>query len=339
MKLSSVRSLKAELIETPTVAQAVAHAVGTTIRSASMRMRTAHVGTERAATLALGVAPGRSRGDYRLAVRVQVRGPRGQAIADQMARKAAGEADVRIVPTIRKRAPAPSWFRKRRRPLEAGVSVGHIQITAGTLGFVVEDDDFFYALSNNHVLADVNAGSPGDPVVQPGPDDRTPSKATMVGVLDRFVPISFSRSNTVDCAVAQLFEDIEFFVGWTEAVPGRVRGTRKLTVDDLDRPVFKAGRTTGVTEGRITAIDVDRLRVDMGEPGHPRVAIFSDQFEVQGDGRMFSDGGDSGSLIVDGSRRAVGLLFAGGEDDDGNDLTFANHVDSVLAKLGVRLVL
>jgi hypothetical protein len=339
MRLESVRSLKADLLEKPAVSAAMARALGGGVAKVSARMRTAHTGTERAATLALGVAAGPRKNDYRLAARVQLRGPRAKALAAQVEKEARGECDVRIVPKIRKRAPSPSWFQGRHRPLEAGLSVGHIDITAGTIGFIVEDDDFFYVLSNNHVLADVNAGSPGDPVVQPGKADRKPSRNTLIGVLDRFVPISFSRSNTVDCAVAQLLEDMDFYIGWTEAIPGVVRGARKITTDDLERPVFKAGRTTGVTEGRITAVDVDRLQVDMGEEGHPKIAVFSDQFEVQGDAKAFSDAGDSGSLIVDGGRRAIGLLFAGGEDDDGNDLTFANHIDSVLAKLGVRLAL
>ncbi len=159
-------------------------------------------------------------------------------------------------------------------------------------------------------------------------------------MLDRFVPISFQRSNVVDCAVAEILPDIEFFAGWTEALPGVVMGVRELTVDDLERPVKKAGRTTGVTEGRITSVDLDRLRVNMGSRTSPKIAQFSDQIEVTGvDGADFSTSGDSGSLIVDTTGRAVALLFAGGTDRDGIDRTYANRIETVLSKLGVSLVL
>jgi hypothetical protein len=44
-------------------------------------------------------------------------------------------------------------------------------------------------------------------------------------------------------------------------------------------------------------------------------------------------------VIVDEGGFAVGLLFAGGQDDQGVDLTFANHLETALSKLGVRLAL
>ena len=164
--------------------------------------------------------------------------------------------------------------------------------------------------------------------------------AAGIGVLDRYVPISFSRSNVVDCAVASLFEDQEFYAGWTQALPGRIRGVRSITEDDLGRSVLKAGRTTGVTRGVVSQVEIDRLRVDMGEPGSSRVASFSDQFEVQGDdGRPFSLGGDSGSVIIDEDGWALGLLFAGGPDEAGVELTYANLLETALSKLGVRLAL
>jgi hypothetical protein len=341
VKLDSVRGLKTELAETPRIDARLARAIRAepTSRALAERMSRVHTRAVRSTSMALGIAAGARKGDYCLAARIQIPGRGGRALKARIERRARGECDVRIVPEVRKRAPSRRWFRARRRPLEAGLSVGHFAITAGTLGFIVEDEDGFYVLSNNHVLADVNRGQPGDPVVQPGPLDREPSPRTLIGVLDRFVPISFRRSNLVDCAVAEIFEDMEFFAGWTEALPGVVTGTARVGVDDLGRPVSKAGRTTGVTRGRITQVEVDRLRVDMGEPGRPELAQFSDQFEVQGEDGRFSDGGDSGSLIVDGRGKALGLLFAGGESDDGEDLTFANRIDRVVSKLGISLVL
>lgn len=55
----------------------------------------------------------------------------------------------------------------------------------------------------------------------------------------------------------------------------------------------------------------------------------------------FSDSGDSGSLIVDDDRLAIGLLFAGGDEGgrNGKGLTYANPLRAVLDALQVDLEL
>lgn len=191
------------------------------------------------------------------------------------------------------------------------------------------------------MLADVNRAEPGSPVSQPGDLDRDMSRNTLIGVLDRFVPISFSRSNIVDCAVAEIFADLEFSVGRNRAVSVPMKAPDPVSVDDLDLPVAKAGRTTGVTRGTIQAVEVDRLKVDMSDAGDGSlIALFSDQVEMAGEhGRAFSDAGDSGALIVDLRGRPRALLFSGGLDEGtGQDLTWANRIEVALGKLGVTLV-
>src|SRR2546427_365768 len=81
---------------------------------------------------------------------------------------------------------------------------------------------------------------------------------------------------------------------------GRVTRTRDA---ELGIRVRKSGRTSGITEGRVTALDAT-VEVDYGG----QTAVFREQ--VVSD--LVSKGGDSGSLVVDESGRAVGLLFAGG---------------------------
>jgi len=344
MRLTSVQDLKSELSSGPAIAEATARSLGTrALASAvSARLHSAHVREPESSTVALGVGKGKRKGDFWLSARIQL--SRGAAsLAERIAQRSRGECDVRIVPRVVKRQRRISFFQGRRRPLECGLSVGVIVPGldhAGTLGCIVEDASAYYVLSNNHVLADVNQSDPGDVVAQPGSLDRRARPANLIGVLDRYVPISFRRSNVVDCAVAALFDDVDFWVGWNEAIPGSIRGVHAITVDDLGRTVRKAGRTTGITEGTITAVEVDRLRVDMGTDDRSRIAQFSDQIEVIGtDGSTFSTSGDSGSLIVDDAGRAVALLFAGGEDDSGTDITFANRIDRVLQLLGVTLTL
>ena len=69
-------------------------------------------------------------------------------------------------------------LRRRLRPAQGGFSVGHYQITAGTLGTCCYDlspfpgiPSRYYILSNNHVLANANNARVGDPILQPGPYD------------------------------------------------------------------------------------------------------------------------------------------------------------------------
>ena len=67
---------------------------------------------------------------------------------------------------------------------------------------------------------------------------------------------------------------------------------------------------------------------------------FDDQVEVESTGTgPFSQGGDSGSMIVNGSRQAVALLFAGSDTGGSNGLglTYANPFAEVLKRLEVAL--
>ena len=106
---------------------------------------------------------------------------------------------------------------------------------------------------------------------------------------------------------------------------------------DEGTEVAKLGRTTGLTRGRVTAFELDNVVVNL-DRGNVR---FDNQIEVEGAGdEPFSAGGDSGSLIVDEDRRAVALLFAGGDlgGANGKGLTYANPIRAVLVALGVDLV-
>src|SRR2546422_589736 len=201
---------------------------------------------------------------------------------------------------------------KRTRPAPGGVSIGHVQITAGTLGVLARRNGRPVILSNNHVLANQNAGRVGDPILQPGPADGGRLQDTIARLVD-FVPIQFqerepgpiaqflarlfgpllhaagwglrrlpsSASNFVDAAVA---EPIEPRLVTPEILGiGRARGTKD---PDIGMRVRKSGRTTGVTAGRITAIDAV-VEVDYGRP----TAIFPGQIVSD----PLSKGGDSGS--------------------------------------------
>lgn len=218
------------------------------------------------------------------------------------------------------------------RPVPIGVSTGHPGVTAGTIGARVTDGSRVFLLSNNHVAANNNAGSPGDNLLQPGVVDGGRDPDDALATLHDFEPLRFCGAsgcpfNTIDAAVGlTTTDDLD-----KETPDGGYGEPRSRTVEAaLGVAVQKYGRTTGHTHGRITGI---HAVIDVGYRGG--TARFEDQIVISGDG--FSAGGDSGSLIVTESvlladRRPVGLLFAGSANS-----TIANPIGPVLDRFGVRV--
>ena len=331
MELESVRALKAELAESvirPLVEQSHGLvSLGVAARSLD-RMTGVRPG------IALGVTRGESEGDYKLAVRVQQRQlDRGDALRERVVEAASGEVDYRYIGRITKRQ--VPWTQKRQRPLLIGCSVGHVDITAGTLGAFAmpNQDDHVLMLSNNHVLANEDRASVGDSIVQPGRFDGGAVPADVVATLFRFVALRTS-GNLVDAAVAKLAQGIDCDRS-TLTGDGTLNGVRASPIQPDDR-VLKVGRTTVLTRGRVTAIELDNVVVEY-ERG---LLSFDDQIEIEGAGEdAFSAGGDSGSVIVDEDGQVCALLFAGGDvgGTNGKGLTYANDIRNVLQALDIRL--
>jgi hypothetical protein len=300
-----------------------------------------------AAAVALGLAP-RVDGSYGVAVRYRLGLPSVRSVARRVAEQVGPVADVRRTGRIRALtagtgtgipAPRPPVATAqalgetgRVRPLRPGVSIAHLDVSAGTLGAFVTVDGAMHALSNYHVLAGSPRAQAGDLVLQPGPADGGTAPADRVGTLAATVPLVPGRTGRVDCAIALLDDPA---VDATYPV-GAITGTAVTVGGEL---VAKIGRTTAVTEGRVTAIELDEVVVGYGEElGELR---FDDQIEVESTGAgPFSRGGDSGSLVYRQDGVALGLLFAGSETggENGTGLTYVNPIDAVLTALGARLV-
>lgn len=212
-------------------------------------------------------------------------------------------------------------------PAPGGVSVGHYNISAGTLGCLVDTPGGLCILSNNHVLADTNAGLTGDDILQPGPHDIPKgSSARRIAGLTDYEPLRFgSAVNYIDAAIAALDDP-------GSAVPnimGIGRHTNPPVAAFVNQSVAKHGRTTGLTFGRVADSSFDgNVRYN------GRVAYFEDQIAIIGESGPFSDDGDSGSLVLDNpGSHAVGLLFAGDSSH-----TLANRIQSVLNRFGATIV-
>ena len=244
--------------------------------------------------------------------------------------------------------------RTRYRPAQPGISIGHYAVTAGTLGLIVQKQGIYYILSNNHVLAAHNDAHLGDPIYQPAPaDGGTP--ADTIATLAEYAPLNFGEQASkcpVAGFVARALNGCARLVGSqhrlhpilaTSALNGLDAALAHPTSPDavtaailgiglpsgvadpqLRMAVQKMGRTTEYTQGVITQVDVT---VEVEYSG--RVARFTDQVFAS---RM-SAPGDSGAVVVDLQRRAVGLLFAGSDA-----VTIMTPMSRVLSYFGAELL-
>ena len=255
-----------------------------------------------------------------LSVRVYVRSklPRASLMADELI-----PASVNGVPTD---VIAVGDLRAFSRPAWGGASVGHLLVTAGTLGCLVRKrggPNDLYILSNNHILANCNAGAPGDAILEPGKID---GGTIPIAELTEFKELKFDDSiNRIDAAIARVLDPAEVVAG--------IRSIGSIPPKPMEAAIYqsvrKSGRTTLHTVGVVKDISAEvNIRYDA------QIAHFDDLLSIQGLGGLFSDSGDSGSLVVDGvTRRPVGLLVGGGANN-----TFVCPIQDVLDYFGVDIV-
>jgi len=216
-------------------------------------------------------------------------------------------------------------------PVFCGVSVGHPNVSAGTLGCLVERDGNHYILSNNHVLADTNAANPGDPVIQPGSADGGTTPDDNIATLEPYRTIEFEGPpNDIDAAIALVGDSNQTLVS-SEIIDIGNPGTTPGSIS-LNQRVQKGGRTTAHTVG-----EVDEISADIWVLFREGYAFFENQIGIKSvNTNAFSAGGDSGSLIIDEQTQApIGLLFAA---SDFSGSTFANPIDAVLNYYNVTIV-
>ena len=225
-------------------------------------------------------------------------------------------------------------FTARYRPAPGGVSIGRCDIVhAGTLGCLVRRANQLFILSNNHVMATVNNGPVGMGIPQPGRLDGGVCPQDIIARLTQWITIVFGgQCNFVDGAIAQTSPTL------VDRRILRPAGVRQPLIAPEVAPavnmmVQKSGRTTQYRRGIVNAINVT---IDVSYAPFGGVGRFCRQFSVKGIGAVFSDRGDSGSLVTTfPSNNPVGLLFAG---NAANNITFCNPIGAVLAAFGVAIV-
>lgn len=281
---------------------------------------------------AFGVATPTSTEGYRIAVRMPAAEDMPDHVLDYVRRKAADEVDVRVVGPI---GPLAAHELAVSRGVAVGASVAHYSCTAGTLGFFArrEHDGAIGFVSNNHVIAAEDQGHENDHILHPAPADRGKGSDNVIGHLAGGYPLLRRGSVQVDCAFARLVDGMSYDARTPSG--GRISAV-SMVPPHIEPDVCKLGRTTGLTYGRITAIEVGpEVTYRFGS------VRFRQQIEIDSVGDLpFSLSGDSGSLVFTRSLQPVGLIFAasaiGGHRNCG--LTYANPIDSVLSALGVTLL-
>ena len=195
-------------------------------------------------------------------------------------------------------------LRDRVRPARGGFSIGRRGGGAGSIAGAVIDAEpvpgeprRYYLLGSNSALAAINEGKVGDRILQPSIKDGGRSPADELGKLARFVPLHFDGTpNVVDAALAEVpFADIDrgvFWIGTPQERSPRVR---------IGQALQKTGRSSHYTTGIVLAVHVT---LDIGYGA--RKARFCQQILTS----PLATAGDSGSLVFDSARRAVGLTVA-----------------------------
>jgi hypothetical protein len=217
-----------------------------------------------------------------------------------------------------------------RTPVQPGFSVGHLRVEGGTLGAVVSRNGRYFLLSNSHVLANSGRGKAGDVILYPARADKGKSTADRVATLAGFVRFQVGRRfvNHVDCAVAKpltnRLDELTSVIKGLVVPSGVTRAVRGMKV-------VKVGRTTGKTYGKVKDA---HFRLILNYPGVGQVGYRDQVFCTR-----FTDNGDSGALVLEsGTKKAVGLHFAGFPDEHGVKGSVFNPIDKVLKRLRVELV-
>jgi hypothetical protein len=217
---------------------------------------------------------------------------------------------------------------RRHETIPLGVSIGCPQVTAGSLGAIVTDNQSGrqMILSNWHVLANSLNPQPDLPIWQPGRLDGG-------GMADKFATLDRWLIGPYDAAVAHLSGERPVT---EETVEGHVLGPPRQPM--LGMVVWKSGRTTGLTYGFVDGV---RMQVNLQYPG-AGLRRLHQVFRIiprpgSGDSEV-SAPGDSGSVWVEAaSGQAVGLHFAG-EVGDQPEYALAHDLNHVLEALAVTLV-
>ena len=212
------------------------------------------------------------------------------------------------------------------RPLKGGSQCknqyveGDNDLLAGTIGCLVRLDSPVQevcALSCEHVMV---AGQASMQVLVGQPRYVLSCCCCTFNQIGKV--INFQKNESVDCAIAQLDEDIAHEVGTSNTLNdvvdiGTLTGVAQAVCFEA---VKKRGRTTQLTTGQVVDVIFENSQILV----HPT-----------GGSPKFADRGDSGSVIVNAANRVIGLLWA--TDAATRTKGVANHIGQVMDSMGIKI--
>jgi hypothetical protein len=272
--------------------------------------------------------------------------------------------DVLTVPrTVPHVDTTPCADRSQHGTLAGGITINNMKADAtgqfgvGTLGFFVTfpgvDPPYNIALvTNNHVIAD-SGGKEGDSIYQPAWKKQADGTQIiliggedLVGTVLKLPPLADDAGgNFVDAASVKLNICISSWchtncgVSFANEIQGLNINNSNAIADvnntvAVGDTVFKVGRTTGRTVGRVTAVNLP-VTLEDGRTVHNNIEIQAVSMQDAtncGGPLRFSDEGDSGSALIDANAKLIGLVHGG--DPASPNLSHACHIQPVLAALG-----
>ncbi len=211
-----------------------------------------------------------------------------------------------------------------------GSNISHEQFASGTFGALVRrksDPDNLYLLSSAHVLTQAGVPVPGR-ILQPGLENNGTIADDVIADFIESIPLSFSESgnqNLADAGIARIRPGTQV----TAEIPelGIPVGVSGLILEGTH--VYMAGSASGVTTGKVRDPEFVTEFPYLEASGLPGRVGFSRQVLCT----PCTNPGDSGSLVVNAARKAVGLHFAGSESS-----SVFNRIRYILDYLQLDLV-
>lgn len=240
---------------------------------------------------------------------------------------------------------SPFHLHNGRYTCGSSVHMGNLP-GAGTMGCLVQyPDGTMFGLSNNHVTGGCNYSDPALPILAPGTidiragghDPFTIGHHSEIGPFADGLPENVDISGNTDAAL--------FTLKAPEALSSMQRSSYDTPNSVLPitagMEVQKVGRTTNITQGKVTVQSAGPEPVDYSIPERniQKKVYFPDMFIIESPVTNFAEPGDSGSLIThldnNGQRHAVGLVVAVSSD---YSLTFGLSIDKILEHFKATLV-
>jgi hypothetical protein len=251
------------------------------------------------------------------------------------------------------------WELSEHRPLNGGIAISVDSINAGTLGwFGTLADGTTVLLTNKHVLYDATNSIDTRKIKTAQPQLGEPSDCccctcgsdnvigeSIIGIRD----ISPPNATAVECGIVKINPNIAANIVFriTNKSTTQVLSVRGTAAAVLNEKVRKIGARSGFTTGKVVHLGDIAVAAPVDSGGtaigvaRGQILIIPDPAETyqvkEGVCKFaFSNGGDSGAVILNDANKIVALSWGGDAKTNAVKITVACHIQNVLDKLSTN---